>query len=328
MRLNVTITGVGAVVESEVQKEMIKAYKVPDIPSHQFDQTCSPYFIRASRTPDSDQSSYSIKAACSQDLPARALKYVQLSDEERERWRNFRGPAFPCTTLAPSAPLPTSTPPPATREWMADAVPPPSSSLEGGLAEAASRCLAPHVFEKLQHAEVSCERLESEVNSLKQQLLLRETEVEGLTKSLQQTILRLKAVSEVTTREREKQRKEEKRHESLEEAPRPVVTPQAVVFLPAAGSGSSLSAELQREAELAAWKNREKRQQLQDMSDALALQQRLMREQIEIASAAMSRADRAEAELAAYKRRSSADMMSIPGSFSRTANDGPNVYNF
>lgn len=86
------------------------------------------------------------------------------------------------------------------------------------------------------------------------------------------------------------------------------------------------------------------------MSDALALQQRLMREQvpppqpvqpdvycrslhlrgvqIEIASAAMSRADRAEAELAAYNRRSSADMMSIPGSFSRTANDGPNVYNF
>lgn len=32
----------------------------------------------------------------------------------------------------------------------------------------------------------------------------------------------------------------------------------AVVFLPVAGSGSSLSAELQREAELAAWKNREK----------------------------------------------------------------------
>ncbi|KAL1530825.1 hypothetical protein AB1Y20_001721 [Prymnesium parvum] len=242
------------------------------------------------------------------DLPIRALEYIQLTDEQVLHWRTFRGGPFPLRSLGgtpPAAPSPAERtaededaaaalpPPPA-------ATPPPPAVGVAAALEAAAGCLAPQLKARMHLAERSCERLEAEVMALQAQLKRRdsllaqkEQEIDGLTNSLRMTILQLKAASEISSGEREKHRKEERRREELrahdEEGART----------------SSVPADVQQEAEREAWVNREKalRQQLEEMGSTLSLQQKLLHEQIEMASTATARANQAKALLAAHELR-------------------------
>lgn len=102
-----------------------------------------------------------------QDLPARAKAYCQLSDDERDRWRHFRGDPLPCRSLSSSDPSvpstaivevgsatpgPSSLPLSVPRDGMADV---PSGSPNGVnvALEAVVRCLAPQFATRLNEAE-------------------------------------------------------------------------------------------------------------------------------------------------------------------------------
>ena len=165
-----------------------------------------------------------------QDLPTRAMAFVALDEAQIEGWRNFRGPPFPIRTIE----VPGGAPAPAaateaTDKDSAAAAPPlalqpsdsaadvaaPSAAEDGltRLLEAVARCIAPGLVARQERTDRACQRLQGGVRALNETLTLKEAqlaakqaEVDGLTTSLQQSILQLKAVSEMSKQEKEKHR--------------------------------------------------------------------------------------------------------------------------
>jgi len=270
IRLQVRVNVVGPAAEKAVEKSMVIAYK---------------------------------------DLPARACAFVALDASALHGWRHFRGQPFAARKLRGSGGDGNGVAP---EEASEDAISgedggggeapvlvlsartsaggPPAAAAADGLPfalERAAFCLAPHLATRVEIADQRSERLESGMRSMQAlleardaQLVAKQTELDSVTESLQQAILQLKAVSEMSAREREKHRREERRREEarakeamvqfglqdaaggtpsrtvLAMAPSPstqLPPPQAMV----AGL-QAMTAGVQAAAEREAWMNRER----------------------------------------------------------------------